>query len=393
MKKKIIIYGVILCVIISVVFLRVSNKNKNKFVSIKSAVAVKGDVESFLSTTGTIKSKNSKSYYGLQGKVKKVNVGIGDKVSKGQVLITFETTDLSSSVKQAEIQYNNTVLSKQDLNNQNNTIISKIADLDKQINDLNNQISSTPAGTAQQALSTQLSQLKTSRSQLQPISSEKLKQADNSVSLANITLSNAKENLAKNADSIISDIDGVVTSLVAVEGAATSAAQPVIIVQDTSNLKLVVSVGKYDANKIQLGQEAKIKTQGKEYKGKVSFISPAAQKNNVAGATDTVLGIEVDVLENAPELKIDFDTDVDILTGKVANVLKVPAESIKSDKTGKNFIFMIADNKAAEKTVTIGLQSDLEVEIKDGIKEGDKVILNPGATVKAGSLIKEAGVK
>jgi HlyD family secretion protein len=392
MKKKIIIYAIILSVILGVVFLRISSKNKSKFVSVKSNLAMKGDVESYLSTTGTIKSKTSKSYYGLQGKVKKVNVSVGDKVSKGQVLVTFETTDLSASVKQAEIQYNNAVLSKQDLTDQNNTINSKIADLDKQIADLDAQIASAPKETVQTLISKQ-SGLKTSRGQLQPISDEKLKQADNSVSLANISLNTAKENLAKNVNSITSDIDGVVTSLTAVEGSVASAAQPMVIVQDINSLKLMVSVGKYDANKIQLGQEAKIKTQGKEYKGKVSFINPAAQKSGTPGATDTILGVEVDVLENAPELKIDFDTDVDILTGKVANVLKVPAESIKSEKTGKNFVYIIVGSKAVEKIVTIGLQSDLEVEVKDGIKEGDKVILNPGATIKDGSLIKEAGVK
>jgi len=394
MKKKYIIYPLIVVIIGGLFFLKISSQNKKKFTSVKTAVAHKGEVKAYLSTTATIKSKNSKSYYGVQGKVKKINVSVGDKVSKSQVLITFETQDLNVAVKQAELQYNNAVLSKQDLENQNNNLNSKIADLDKQIADLDSQISALGGNKNAAAqipqLTQQLQTLKSQRSSVQTVSGEKLQQADNAISLAKVSLDNARQNLAKNVDNITADFDGVVTSLNVVEGAMNSGGQPAVVVQDIENLKLQVSVGKYDANKVKLGQEAVVKSDNNQYKGSVSFISPAAQKAMAAGSTDTSLGIEIDVLEKAPDLKIDFDTDVDVLLGKASSVIKIPAECIKTDKTGKNFVYVVEGNKAVEKVVTLGLQSDTEVEVASGIKEGDKVILNPGVAVKNGSLVKEA---
>jgi len=381
MKKKVIIFSIIALVICGIFYLKISAQNRGKFASVKITKAQKGEVKSYLSTTATVKSKNSKSYYGVQGKVKKVHINVGDKVSKGQVLITYETQDLNAAVKQAELQYNNAVLSRQDKLNVNNSNKDKIAELDKQIAE--NPVQSAALKDAKNKLEAAI------------LSEETLKQLDNNVALSKLQLDNARQNLAKNVDSISADFDGVVTALNAVEGATGSGAQPAVVVQDIESLKLQVSVGKYDANKIKLGQEAVIKSGSNQYKGTVSFISPAAQKSMTAGSSDTTLGIEIDVLDKAPDLKIDFDTDVDILLGRVNNVLKVPAECVKADKTGKSFVYIVEGTKAVEKAVNLGLQSDTEVEVTSGIKEGDKVILNPGAAIKNGSLVKEAvgGVK
>lgn len=140
MKKKITISIVIIFIVGGILYLNLSKKNEQNFVSVKTSVVEQGEIKSYLSTTATIKSKNSKDYYPLQGKVKKVNVKLGDKVTKGQVLVEYETQDLNSAVKQAQIQYDNAVLSKKILTNNNNDIKNKIADLNKQIADLDNKI-------------------------------------------------------------------------------------------------------------------------------------------------------------------------------------------------------------------------------------------------------------
>lgn len=401
MKKRIIIWAVIIVIIGGVVFLRISANNKSKYQSVKTAEVTQGDIKAYLSTTAIIKSKNSKDYYGLQGKVKSVNVKVGDNVKKGQVLVAYEVQDLGSQVKQAQIQYDNAKLSKQILLNNNNDITNKISDFDKQIADLDSQISAlqkdtNPADQVKvqsqvQTLTSQKSQLKSTRDNLKPASSEQLKQADNQIQLAKISLDTAQAALAKNQDSIVADMDGVVTALNVVEGATSMAsAQPTVSVMDLSNLKAVVSVGKFDANKIQLGQEAVIKSGDKEFKGKVSFIDPAAKKTVSATGGDSTLEVEIDILDNPQGLKVDFDADVDILLGQVNNVVKVPAECIKTTKDNKSYVYSIEGNKAVEKQVKTGIQSDMEVEILDGVKKGEKVISNPANNIANGTLVKDS---
>lgn len=384
MKKKIIIWIIIIVVIGGFISYRVANKNKAKVIQVKTVTVVQGEVKSYLSTTGTIKSKNSKDYFPLQGKVKKVNVKVGDTVNKGAILVEYEVADANVAVKQTQIQYDNAVLSKKMLTNNNNDIKNQIIDLDKQIAEAEN--SSDPRILANAPA------LKERRKALKPISDEQFKQSDNAIALAKIALDNAKQNLSKSQDKIMAEADGVVTAVNIIEGATSmAAAQAAVTVQDIYNLKAIVSVGKYDANKIQVGQEAIVKSGDKEYKARVSVVDPAAKKAVSATGSETTLGIEIDILDKAEGLKIDFDADVDILLGQVNNVVKVPAESVKTNKEDKAFVYIVDGNKAVEKEVKLGLQSDMESQVVEGVKAGDKVILNPGETVKSGTFVKEAG--
>lgn len=381
MKKKIIAAVLAVVVILGIVYLRVLAKKRSESSNVKVATAVKGEVKAFLSTTATIKSKNTKEYYGSQLKIKSVNVKVGDAVKKGQVLISYDLQDMNTSAQQAQIQYNNALLQKQDALNQNNDINNKIKDLDSQISNLQNSKSPSDIQT--------LTTLKTQRSQLQPMSREKLQQLDNSIALAKVTLDSANSKINSIQNGIISDIDGVVTTLNAVEGAVGNPAQPIVIVQDLNNLKAIVSLGKYDAEKVKVGQETEIKSGNKTYKGKVTFISPAAVKTVSASGSDTALTAEIDVLDKADDLKIDFDSDVDILLGDEKDVLKIPAESIKYDKTGKNLVFIDENGIAKQRQVKLGLQSDADVEVIQGIKAGDRVILNPTAAISDGIKVTE----
>jgi HlyD family secretion protein len=396
MKKKIIIYVIIAVTITGGLAFARSRRNVQSVVSVKTSQVSQGDVKAYLSTTATVKSKNSKDYYPLQGKVKKINVKVGDSVTKGQVLAEFDVTDPNIAVKQAQINYDNAVLTKQNQVNNNNDVKNSIADLDKQISDLDAQIEEAKKNPLDAAkvtqLETQKSSLKTKRDSLKvPYTNEQLKQSDNNIALQKINLDNAKSNLSKSQSTITADFDGVVTALNLVEGATVSvSSQPAITVQDLNNLKVVMSVGKYDAAKIQIGQEASIKNGEKELKGKVSFIDPAAKKTVSSTGSDTTLGVEIDIIDKPEGLKVDFDTDVDILLGQVNNVVKIPAESIRTDKDGKTYVFSVDGNKVVEKDVKLGLQSDMEAQILEGIGSGDKVILNPATNMKSGELVKEA---
>jgi HlyD family secretion protein len=396
MKKRIITWGIVIVVVGSFIAYRTANKGKAKVVQVKTAAATQGEVKSYLSTTGTVKSKNSKDYFPLQGKVRKVNVKVGDAVKKDQILVEYEVADANVAVKQAQIQYDNAVLTKQMQTNSNAEMKNKMADLDKQIADLDNQITAAKQNPLDAAkipgLEADKARIKASRDPLKlPFTNEQLKQADNAIALAKITLDNAKQNLSKSQDKIVAEADGVVTAVNVVEGATSmAAAQAAVTVQDIENLKVQVSVGKYDADKIQIGQEATIKSGDKEYKGKVAVIDPAAKKSVSSTGSETTLGMEIDILEKPERLKIDFDADVDILLGQVENAVKVPAESIKTNKEDKAFVYIVEGDKALEKQVKLGLQSDMESQVLEGIKAGDRVILNPGETVKNGTLVKEA---
>ena len=376
MKKRYIIIAIAILVLAGGAYRRINNRRPS-FASVKLGEAVVGDMSSYLSTTATVKSKDSKEYYGVQSKIKKVHVSVGSQVKKGDILISYEGQDLTTSIKQAEIQYDNSVLQRDELVNQNRDIQQKIDELDRQIKILKD------SGADVTSLNQQ-------RNALSPISAERLKQAENSISLAKLNLDSARQKLVENKDAIVAENDGVVTALNAVEGSVGSNMQPAVVIQNIEALKAVASVGKYDAGKITVGQRVAIRGDKGSYEGKIFFIDPVAKKAASASGAETILGIEIDILDSAPELKIDFDVDIDILLGEVKDTIKIPAESLRADKTGNYYVFVVIDNRAEERQVAVGLQSDTEVQVLDGIKAGEVVILNPGSAIKEGTVVKEA---
>ncbi|MBU3114557.1 efflux RND transporter periplasmic adaptor subunit [Clostridium lacusfryxellense] len=367
MKKKFIIGVAIVACIGIIGGIRLTAKNKTQVISVKTSKVTMGDVKMYLSTTATIKSKNEKDYSASQAtKISSVNVSVGDEVKKGKTLLTYDTTDLNNQVTSAKINYNNAISQKNDAINKNNDAKDTIADTED-----------IPANAGI-----------ISAAEASELSSEKVKQLNNAVASAKATLDAAKDKLSQNSY-ISSGIDGVVTEVNVVSG-QTGSQEMAIIVQDISSLKAVVKVGKYDAAKVAIGQASTIMSNGSIYKGKVSKIYPTATVNTSATGGDTTLTVELDVLESAPQLKVNFDSDVDILLKEALDVVNVPAEAILTNKDGSTYLFVIQDGTAVKKAVKLGVQSDSDVQIASGVKVGESVILNPGSSVTNGVMVKDA---
>lgn len=379
MKKKLIIYSLVIIFIVSGVFIFV-NKRRVKPIVVNTSIATNGEIKAYLSTTATIKSKNVNEYYGIQAKVNKVNVNVSDSVKKGEALVVYEISDLVNAVKQAQIQYSNTILQKNDLQNQNNTIKSNIANLNNQISILERSANIEDKVKAEN--------LKQEKSSLIPISSEKLELADNSINLAKLALDAAKQRLSDNKGTIYASSNGVVTAVNVTAGTIGNAMQPAVEVQDLDNLKAVVSLGKYDADKIHLGQSAIITSGDKTYMGRVSAINPIATTALPQVGGDSSLLADIDILNKAPLLKVAFSADVDILIGQAENVVKVPAECLKVEGINKNLVYVLDGNVVHERAVKVGLRSDTDIEIRSGIKAGEVVILNPSASIAEGVIAK-----
>lgn len=389
MNKKIIGLVLLGTAIVSSVSFGIYSSNSKETTQVKVSAVTKGDVEDYLSTTGVIKSNNSKDYYGPQGKVTKINVSVGDRVQKGDILMEFDIDDLKANIAQAEIQYNNAVLSKEMLVSNNKSINSKIAELNSEINKLDKEISrlesvEDPAvQITVNELKAQRKALSQSKESITPIPDEQLKQADNAIKLAKSNLDTLKDASSKKSKVLKAEFDGVVTHIYTSVDSMSSGAQPVCTVQDIEDLKVTLSVGKYDSKLVKLGQEAKLSVEDETISGVVDFISPTA--TNVLG--EAVLTVDVTLDGYNEYLKVDFTEDIDILINEVKDVLRVPMEAIKYLSDGSTVVYTVEDNIAKEVKVEVGVESDNFVEIKKGLTVRDKVILNPSDNIMDGTLV------
>ncbi|APQ96902.1 efflux RND transporter periplasmic adaptor subunit [Clostridium botulinum] len=350
-KKTIIITGVVLLIGLFVI-LGIFKSKKNSNISVKTIKVTKGNVESYLSTTGNVVSKNKKEYFGGQAKVKKVNVKVGDKVKKGQSLLNFDMSELENDRQVAQMEYDNAISQKKALKSQKNSEQNK----------------------------------------MNSITNSQIEQVENAVRLAELKLESVNDKINESEETV-ADIDGIVTEVNAQAGGiSTGQGQPLVVVENVDDLKVAVSLGKYDSTKVKKGMKAFVKNDDKKHEAKVDFIAPTAKKTvkEAGGGNDTTLDCEIYLSKNnTKDLRIGFDVDVDILLGESKNVLKIPLESIKTDKYNKSHVYVVEEGKVKEKPVQLGTQSDMEAEIISGLKSGEKVILNPNASIKTGVSVQE----
>lgn len=149
-KKKIIkrsIFGVIAALI--VLFMVMNSINAGNALPVVYTMPVtRGDVEQIVSTSGTVKTEESKTYFAqLAVKIGAVDTAAGDKVKKGQTLYAYDTEALADEKLRAELKMQSNEGEYESSMIKNNQYISELGEanvnldvLDQQIEDSENYV-------------------------------------------------------------------------------------------------------------------------------------------------------------------------------------------------------------------------------------------------------------
>ena len=131
---------------------------------------------------------------------------------------------------------------------------------------------------------------------------------------------------------------------------------------------------------------------GKTFSGRIKSIHPIALSDNGEAVTGSGSGqakvpatIELD---KPTDLIPGSQVSVEIIVQQREKVVAVNTEAIQGDDKNPFVWIKDAQNKARKRTVTLGLEGANKVEVKSGLKPGDKIIV-PFADVnlEAGTLI------
>ena len=138
-------------------------------------------------------------------------------------------------------------------------------------------------------------------------------------------------------------------------------------------------VDEADIGHVRLGQEARITTETfreRTFQGRVTQISPiGVERDNV-----TTFEVEVSIDNPGKELKANMTANAEIILEQFPNSLLIPESAVTYDASRNAFVD-VAD--PAEKTgrrkvpVKVGVGNGSRVQITNGLKAGDKVVL-PG---------------
>lgn len=180
---------------------------------------------------------------------------------------------------------------------------------------------------------------------------------------------------------ISAPMDGVVVNIPVQEGQTVIAVQitPVMLtLADLDTITVRTKVPEADIQLVQPGQIARFATiagDGQRYEGRLRVIQPIPERAGNAVFYNVLF--EVD--NRARQLYSDMTVQVDIETGAAKQVLAMPMLALgERDKDGRYKVTLLdAEGKQQQRLVRTGLQDGLKVQVLDGLKAGDKVLLAP----------------
>jgi HlyD family secretion protein len=187
-----------------------------------------------------------------------------------------------------------------------------------------------------------------------------------------------------------SPINGIVLERMERGGQALPAGHLVMLVGDLAEMEVIADVLTQDALKLSEGSpvELTLASEPKALQGRVQRVEPQAfTKLSSLGVEQQRVNAIVTLEERPENLGVGYRVQARFLTGTSENALIVPRFSVLQDEEGTYYVFRVIDGKLSRTAVKLGLTSDLEMEVTEGLGEGDTIVRAPEATMKDGQAV------
>jgi HlyD family secretion protein len=424
--KKIIGAVVGIAVIAAVVGFSVNRENRKK-TTVQTGKVERKDLVQIVTASGEVRPRRYVNVgANVSGRLVEINVLEGDRVKKGQVLAKVESERYEAGLRQSEA---GVAAARADLQRaEADVAASKLAyDRTKRMRD-DKLISDSAYDQAEAEWKMKTAQVESARRRVAQLQA---------------ALDSTRDDLIKTT--VISPMDGVVTNLPKeagemVIGAMSFSPTVIMTVADLSVMECEVMVDETDFRNLKLGQEAKIKVdalEGLELRGEVTEIGASAlvRGSGSQTATQTALGantgnqpkdfkVTITIKDPPPNLRPGLNATADITTEKRDQVLAVPVQAVVvrevnregkvvdpdamasggAEREGntvaqanrvkgeeKDGVFLVQGDKAVFKTVKTGIMGETDIEITEGITEGQEIVTGSYRTLR--NLKDEARIK
>ena len=172
----------------------------------------------------------------------------------------------------------------------------------------------------------------------------------------------------------------MITELNVHDGFVTDQSSKLMKVENSEEVRVTISLSKYDLEKVALNQKAEVVIAGNTYKGTVSKINHMAEKND-SGSRLVTAQVHID---NPDEnIYLGIEGRVTIYAEKAENVLVVPFSAINTDQDG-DFCYVIKNGIVEKRQIKIGLTSEDSMEVLEGLEEGEMIITDSSQGIEEG---------
>jgi len=375
-----------------------------------TAVAVRaGSLTSTFSLTGTIVPARQANLASVEsGTIRAVNVQIGDRVSAGQLLVQIDDSTLQAelaqdqgSLAQARARLRQTTASDQGtaLTTNSGLRSAQVAFDAATADSRRNEQLFKQGYISQQAVDKSRSDYAAAQAAYQAA-----QVAAANASMSGPNTSAAQADVASMAAAVRADeaavqtvetqiaqaavtapFDSIVTERNVDPGSLASPGTQLVQVSEMDPVYLNVGIPDSDLQYVSVGSQARMTVDavpGRLFTGKVNNL-------NAAAGQGTLTYLARIAIPNADlALKAGMVGNVTFVSGRTSGALIVPRGAIVSTDNG-NFVYTVENGKARLRSVSLGLQTQTESQIRGaGIKEGTVVITQRPDALQGGSPVK-----
>jgi multidrug efflux pump subunit AcrA (membrane-fusion protein) len=171
---------------------------------------------------------------------------------------------------------------------------------------------------------------------------------------------------------ITSPIDGVITDRPVFAGEAATSGMPLMTVMDTSRIRASAHVSPQEASILHAGLAANLIIPGSTAKpiaGSITQVSPALDTGN------TTLEVWIEAANADGALKPGMTLRAEAIIKSNPKALVIPAAAVLTANSGNTSVIVVdAENKPHKKPVTLGIHEGTNVEVADGLQNGERVV-------------------
>jgi HlyD family secretion protein len=342
----------------------------------------------------------------LSGDLVELPVKVGDTVKKGQVLAKLDKRRVEASVRQASASWS--------------AAKSEMATVQVEIDRLTKELSRV-SGLVEKGLASKAEQERAT-SDLAAAKSRYASQADRAAQAAAV-LEEASNNLTRTT--LFSPIDGNVIEVTREDGERVRGSDfnedVVMTLAALHAMEVKIEVGEHEVVHLMIGQKSDIKIDafdGQTFEGTVVEIAQKALIRNPGTEQETTsFPVTVALTAKPDRVLPGMSAEVKVIAEQRDSTLIVPVQAVtvrperaladvaaniegnklSAPKKGETFakvVFVVdAEKKVHARRVKTGISSDTDIEIIEGLAEGDEIIEGPYRTLakdlKEGDLVEE----
>lgn len=186
---------------------------------------------------------------------------------------------------------------------------------------------------------------------------------------------------------ITSPANAVVVDKPIVQGMRFAAGDTILRLADLSTVWLVADLPASSADSVALGQRARFQSPtlpGRTFEGRVSFLQP------VIDPQTRTLEVRIELPNPDGLLRPGLFGDVVLTRGASADVLTVPRSAVLDSGTRQIVLVQVGEGRFEPRPVVLGERSGDRVEVREGLRAGERVVVSANFLIDAESNLQSA---